>query len=471
MEINLKQIKRIHFVGMKGVAMAALAIYCKERGMKVGGSDVFEEFPTDRQLKQSGIKVLEGFEVGHLSTKPPPNLVIYTGAHGGKDNVEVGEAMKLGIPVLPHGQALGLCMNGKRQVSIAGSHGKTTTAAMIATVLAVEGCNPSYAVGCGEILGVGPAGHFGRGDFFVAEADEYVTDPGHDPTPRFLWQKPEVLVVTNIDYDHPDAFASLAAVQEAFVSLQRQQTGQKLTVVNIDDQASMPLLAGENVATVGFSPRAQYRLTHVGFGEERTFFSLEQKGMLIGEFSLKVAGRHNALNAAQAAVACYNLGLPWEEIRQGFLAFCGTKRRFEKVGEVGGALIYDDYAHHPQEITATLSAAREWYPQRRLIAVFQPHTYSRTKALLSRFARSFKDADVVILTDIYASAREQDTLGITGATLLEAVAKHHRNVLYGNDCMGVRQLIKKQTKAGDIVLFMGAGDIYRWSYTIVKRDT
>src|SRR3990167_9235549 len=187
----MDKIKRIYFVGIKGVAMAALAIWAKEAGKIAAGSDVGDEFPTDEELKKAGIALHEGFEKKDLAAFQP-DLVIYTGAHGGRDNLQVQEAIKLGIPVLPHGKALGMVMEGKRQISVAGSHGKTTTSAIIATILTEAGLDPSYAIGCGSIRGLGAAGHAGKGDWFVAEADEYVTDPGHDARSRFLWQKPEV---------------------------------------------------------------------------------------------------------------------------------------------------------------------------------------------------------------------------------------------------------------------------------------
>ncbi|MCX6792289.1 MAG: UDP-N-acetylmuramate--L-alanine ligase, partial [Candidatus Gottesmanbacteria bacterium] len=427
MNIDFKKIKRVHFVGIKGVAMAALAVWAKEAGYRVTGSDTSEEFPTDEVFGLAKISVL-GFDSKNI-TNIHPDLVIYTGAHGGRDNDEVVEATALGMPTLPHGKALGLVMDGKKQVSVAGSHGKTTTTAMIATILTVAGLDPSYAIGCGEIRGLGLPGHKGKKDIFVAEADEYVTDPNHDTTPRFLWQHPDILVVTNVDFDHPDVYDSLADVQDAFIKLQRQS---KLIIVNADDPASKVLM-NKTVISYGFSPKAEFRVTNVRFGEERTFFALDQNGMKLLEFTLKVPGKHNALNAAAAAIACKNLGVSWERIKEGLAKFGGTKRRFERIGVIGGTTVIDDYAHHPKEIMATLAAAREWYPHKRIITVFQPHTYSRTKALMSEFSHAFTNAHRVILTDIYSSARETDTLGISGKTLVEETAKHHIDVLYAPD--------------------------------------
>lgn len=470
MELLPDKIRKIHFVGIKGVAMTALALWAAEAGFKVTGSDTNEEFPTNALLTRAKIKVFPGFTEANVREMPLAGLVIYTGAHDGRDNPEVVAATHLGIPVMAQGEALGLVMATKRQISVAGSHGKTTTTAMIATILSSAGLDPSYAIGCGEIFGLGGSGHFGSGKWFVAEADEYVTDPGHDLTPRFLWQKPEVLVVTNIDWDHPDVYASLSTVQEAFIKLLQQQTGIKLTLVNADDSASNSLLkeTSSSIIAYGFSPAADLQITHLGFGQERTFFTLKQQGMVVGEFTLKVAGRHNALNATAAASACRGIGLSWEQISKGLLAFAGTKRRFEKVGCKAGVVVYDDYAHHPREIEATLAAARNWYPRQKIIAVFQPHTYSRTKALLGDFAKAFTAADIAITTDIYPSARETDNLGIGGETLANEVVKYHTRAYYAPSQLKVLELLRQKVTSSSVIILMGAGNIYTWGKKVLE---
>ena len=461
-----RKLKLIHFVGVKGVAMAALAIYFKEKGVHVTGCDVAEEFPTDEELKKAGIRPEVGFEQ-RFNGRNMPDAVIYTGAHAGRDNPVVAAALDLGIPAFPHGQALGMVMEGSRQIVVAGSHGKTTTSAMIASILTHAGRMPSYAVGAGGITGLGAAGHFGNGEWFVAEGDEYVTDRGHDDTPRFLWMKPEILAVTNIDFDHPDVYPNLLSVQQAFKTLQNQQPDGGLIVVNIDDNPSQMLLTGNNVISYGFSPRARVRIIHVGIGQERMFFTLECEGLSLGEFMLRVPGRHNVLNAASAVVVAQAAGVPIEKIAGGLASFMGTKRRFEKFAEKGGVSYYDDYAHHPHEIEATLAGAKQWFTGRRIVAVFQPHTYTRTKALLGEFSRAFTNASEVILTDIYASAREHDTLGISGKTLVEETAKHHANVFYAPDSKAVSRLLVDHTKEGDVVICMGAGDMYSWEKEII----
>lgn len=460
-------IQRVHFVGIKGVAMCALAVVAREKGLAVSGSDVAEVFPTDAILASIGIQVTTGFSADHISQVLSPDLVIYTGAHGGRNNEEVIAARAAGIPVLAQGVALGKAMEGKRQISVAGSHGKTTTSAMIAAVFLAAGRDPSYAIGCGEIVGVGNPGHNGSGDVFIAEADEYSTEPGVDTTPRFLWQHPEVFVVTNIDFDHPDAYTSLDEVKKAFVALSGQMQGKKVLVVNADDPHSdiFSSFAGELV-TYGKGANATLTIktieSHAGTTQV-TFIENGAEHIV----TLKVPGAHNAYNAAAAALAARAMDISWDHITHGLALFGGSKRRFEYKGEYKGARVYDDYAHHPKELAATIEAVRSWFPVNRIIVIFQPHTYSRTKSLLPAFASSFGHADTVILTDIYASARESDTLGITGRTLADETAKKHTHVIFAPRYDDVCKELSGYVDTGDIVLFMGAGDIYGWSSALV----
>jgi len=278
------------------------------------------------------------------------------------------------------------------------------------------------------------------------------------------------LVVTNIDYDHPDVYGALEDVVAAFEKLALKQKGMRIRVLSEDDAASRSLKKNADaLLTFGFSPNAMVRVGHVGVGEGRTFFTLTLRGVAVGEFALKVPGRHNVANAAAAAAACFALGVSWEEIRLGLLAFGGTKRRFEKIGEAGGVLVFDDYAHHPKEIEATLAAARLWYPKRRIVTIFQPHTYSRTRALLADFGKAFSQSDVVICCDIYSSAREKDTKGITGETLAQEITKHHKAVTFASDYEELEAHALSQVAPGDILIGMGAGNIYSWIRDIAKR--
>ncbi len=469
MEIDLRTVKKIHFVGIKGVAMTALAILAKERGFAVSGSDVADLFPTDETILKAGIVVRTGFSPENIE-KEQPDLVIYTGAHNGKENAEVQFALQKGIQVLPHGKALGLFMAGKRQISVAGSHGKTTTAAMITTILAAAGKDPSYAIGCGEIFGLGPPGHAGNGEFFVAEADEYATDPTSDLMPRFLWQHPEIMVVTNIDFDHPDVYGTLADVQNAFLKFQSNLVGKKITVVNADDLPSSILAQSTNpIISFGRVPKGNVEISSIHFETGETRFTLIKKRLKRIDCVLHVPGSHNVTNAAAAATCCFALGIDFETIRDGLARFAGTKRRFEYMGKKLGMEFIDDYAHHPAEINATIAAARVWFPKRRLITIFQPHTYSRTKALLADFAKAFLGTDIAVITDIYASAREHDHLNLTPDALFAETKKYHDHAVWAQSKDAVKRFLLDNGKEGDVVIFMGAGDIFSWGKEIVKE--
>lgn len=460
----------VYFVGIKGVAMCALAIWYKENGWEVVGSDTSEEFPTDKMLSEIGIKPIDGFKKENIM-EVQPQLVIYTGAHGGKSNIEVETAEKLGIECLPHGRAMGRVACGKRVIAVAGSHGKTTTTAMIATILNAAGIDPSWMVGSGEIRGLGLSGHMGGGDWLVVEADEYVTDPNSDLTPRFLWLKPEILVVTNIDWDHPDVYPSMAEVKEVFKKLQNQLIGLRLSVINVDDPESECLIKTDNTSTYGFSERADARITGVKYMSGLTRF-LIKTGSEENEINLKVAGKHNVLNATAAALVCQRLGLSWDDIKKGLHQFGGTSRRFELLGErEGGIMVYDDYAHHPSEVVATLAGAREWYKDRRIVVVFQPHTYTRTRALINEFAGAFSEADIVILSDIYASARETEKDKGLMQNLLKTTQLAHINANYLANYIEVKEFLEAQMKPRDVIIFMGAGDIYGWGRKFATENS
>lgn len=459
--INLDTITHIHFTGIKGVAMTALAIIAKQKGKSVSGSDIQEVFPTDETLAKENIAINHGFKPENIPVDT--DLLIYTGAHQGRNNPEVKFAIAKGIPILPQGRALGLFMAGKRQISVAGSHGKTTTSALVATILESAGYKPSFAVGCGAISHLKTNGRWGSGEYFIAEADEYVTDPVADPTPRFLWQKPEILIITNIDFDHPDVYKDLQAVQAAFVKLIQKMSDHGVVILNADDEPSRMLLPHitHNVVTFGTHPDCTYRITNIDSQTEETRFMLENKSGS-QTYILTTPGRHNVFNAAAAIIAATHINMSSVQIQKGLSDFVGTKRRFELIAQKNGKLLFDDYAHHPHEISATLQALKQRYPKKRLVIVFQPHTYSRTQALFAEFAVCFKQADEVIITDIYASAREAKQGMVTGELLAAEIRKNQSHVSYCPDRTSVLKYMSTQTHDNDVIMTMGAGDIFTW---------
>ncbi len=451
----MKKYKRIFFTGIKGVGMASLAVIAKERGVAVVGSDVEEEFPTDRELHKSGICVLPGFSSSHIENFQP-DLVVYTGAHGGADNPQVLFAKKNGIPVMAHGKALGMFMDGYRQVSVAGCHGKTTTASMLASVLKLAGKDPTYAIGAPYINGLGFAGHSGAGNIFVAEADEYVTDPAHDRTPRFLWQKPEVLIVTNIDYDHPDVYKTFDELKAAYIKAAQNVAPRGRIIFSSDDPQSDILSGLPQSMSVGFQKNSAYVI------QEDNVIS---RGGMKYRLDIQVPGIHNMKNAAMAAAACEYFGISGDVIERGLAQFAGAGRRFEILYDTGDSVVIDDYAHHPAEIQATLSAAKERYPGKRIIAVFQPHTVSRTKSLLAQFATSFISADEVYILPIFTSAREISDPTFSSHDVVRRIRAVQKNVYY----VTASEIAKKSTSTHSVFVFMGAGDIYRSAHEFVKN--
>lgn len=459
--------KRIHFVGIKGTNMTPLALIAKAAGYEVTGSDIDQEFITDAALRKAGIVAFKGFAAEHIEKA---DFVITTGAHGGYDNIEVKTAKLQKIPVMSAGEATGVFMKGEILdrsfvgISVAGTHGKTTTTAMIATVLNENSLDPSYIIGTGDIKSLGTPGHLGKGRYFVAEADEYATEPVHDKRARFLWQHPIFAVITNIEHDHPDIYPTLDSVRETFLKFANNLPDKGVLIACGDDPEVRKLLKeyGKKAITYGFGAGNDYILDRVHISGDQTFFQVTSHGMALGEFGIRVAGEHNALNALAALIVSFELGLAVDKIKKGLLAFQGSKRRLEYIGELEtGAKAYDDYAHHPTEIKKTLGALRKQYPGKKLICFFQPHTYSRTKQLFEEFIRAFESVDRVAVIDIYASLREQPDPAVNSKQLAVGISKHHKEVLYLAMLDDVVQYINENKFRSDTVLItMGAGDIY-----------
>ncbi len=458
--------KNVHFVGIKGVGMAPLAIIAKEAGFKVTGCDIDEEFITDEPLSNAGIDVKTEFSKSHIEDA---SLVITTGAHGGFDNEEVLSAKEKGITIWTQGQAVGEFMKGEifnrafEGVSVAGSHGKTTTTAIIATILKASRLDPSFLVGTGTIKSLGSMGHFGKGKFFIAEADEYATEPKYDKKPKFLWQSPQILVVTNIELDHPDMFGSVEELGSAFLKL--TENVKDCIVGCIDDPEFRKLKdsADKKIITYGFSKDADFALDRVSIEGEKMFFWISNKGTSLGEFVLNIVGEHNALNATAAVIVCLELGVSMQDIKQGLLQFIGTKRRFEFIKKLeSGALFYDDYAHHPTEIRKTLQAFKLSHPGKKILCIFQPHTYSRTKKLFEQFISSFGGVDELILLDIYSSLREAPDSSISSIMLKDRISSKGQSVLYFPNLQDVvKYVVQKDYDDKWIIVTMGAGNVYK----------
>lgn len=473
--MSLEEIKHIHFVGIKGVGMSGLAIIAAEMGKQVSGSDTEEKFVTQAALDKKEIRVWTKFDPQHIENilrnnnlAPHDILVVTTGAHKGFANPEVKTAKQKGLTIMSHGQALGFFMKEKTGIAVAGTHGKTTTTAMIAHILAGARMDPSYAAGTGWINSLGLPAHWGTGRYFVAEADEYVTDPVSDLTPRFLWQTPKIAVLTNIEYDHPDVFPDTASLQDAFLKFASNVPQDGVIIVGLDSFLLEKILKKVNnrLITYGFSPRADYRVTDysvetLGTTVQGCAFKINHENKTICEVKMGLSGQQNAANGLAAILTAVEAGVPWQYVCKSLLGFNGTGRRFESVGKIGGSLLYDDYAHHPTEIKATLKMIQEIYPEMPIICVFQPHTFSRTKALFNEFASSFEKADKVVLTDIFASAREQEDPEVNSARLAAELKKKHSDVVYCPNLSDVIEYLRPKVGDKQIIITMGAGDIYK----------
>jgi UDP-N-acetylmuramate--alanine ligase len=445
----MNKVKSIYFIGIKGVGMTPLAIIAKEAGIAVSGSDIADEFITDVVLKKAGIVPILGFVKNNVRNV---DLVIVTGAHGGFDNTEAQEAKRKKIKVITQGEAVGIFMNGDifgRKfigISVTGTHGKTTTSAMIATLLKANNLDPSYLIGTADALSLGAPGHYGKGKYFVAEADEYMTEPTFDKTIKHLWQHPKIAVITNIEFDHPDAYKSLDDTREQFLKFANQLPIDGVLITCGDDSEVRKLLSE-------FKGR---KITY-GVGNNNDFVVSE----VLKDIKLSVFGDHNLLNATATYVVGLEIGLSKEQIKNGLTKFKGSKRRSEFVGTLSsGAKVYDDYAHHPTEIQKTLKAFREKFPNSKIVCIFQPHTYSRTKSLFEQFSKSFIDVDTVILTNIYASLREKPDRSVSMQALADKIGK---KAIFLPDFADVISYINDHQKEDIIFITMGAGDVYKIS--------
>lgn len=465
----MQKFKLFYFLGIKGVGMAPLAIIAREAKFMVYGSDVKMSFITQNSL--TGIEIFEGFHEENIDrilqlADEDSILMIVTAAHNGLENREAVYAKSKGIKTISQGQALGMFMDGEilgkaeqKGVSICGSHGKTTTTALLATVLTYAGFDPSYVVGTGEIFPLGNPGHFGLGEYFVSEADEYLSDVKHDRTPKFLFQKPKYIIANNIDFDHPDMYKDVNAIKSVFKDFFEQSNAK--IIANHDDYALMEVLSTVNqrVITYGKSEDSDFWLSNYKQSEEGSELLVVSQGKK-ESYRTRLFGEFNALNALAVVAFCKELGLDENKIKSGLLQFLGSKRRLENRGVMkNGTLLFDDYAHHPNEIKATLFALKARYPKKTLTCVFQPHTFTRTISLLNEFADSFSECDKLLLLPVFSSARENIPDKDISSMLYEAVKARNRPVIFMENQDSVVKYVEDNPQ--DLLLTMGAGDVYK----------
>jgi len=451
------RVRHVHFVGVGGIGMSGIAEILRSLDYDVSGSDLKSSDVTKR-LEGLGVRV----DVGHRAENVRGTDVVVISSAVRPDNPEVLEARALHIPVIARAEMLAELMRVKHGVAIAGSHGKTTTTSLVATVLRAAGLDPTVVVG-GKVNALGSNARLGQGDLLIAEADE--------SDGSFLRLTPTVAVVTNIDPEHLDHYGTFENLQEAFVSFVERIPFYGLGVLCLDHptvQSLLPRLQRRHV-TYGMSAQADYRAMHVSFEGLSTRFEAFRRHDRLGEFVVKMPGAHNVLNTLAAIAVADELEVPLDVVRNALESFGGVQRRFTIVGESSdGITTVDDYGHHPAEIEATLEAARRAY-DRRLVVAFQPHRYSRTASLRKEFARAFNRADVVLITEIYA-AGEEPIPGISGATLAESIRAHgHHDVTFVPTRAAVTDELEKIVRPGDLVICLGAGDINKSARELLDR--
>ncbi|HEX2206032.1 MAG TPA: UDP-N-acetylmuramate--L-alanine ligase [Longimicrobium sp.] len=448
----------VHFVGIGGAGMAPLAEMLLLTGGRVTGCDGHPGLAA-RLLAERGATVSEGHDPAHVADCV---AVVMTAAVP-DDHPEIAAARARGVPVLKRARALGAIVNHGTVVGIAGTHGKTTTTTLTTTVLASAGFDPTGFVGA-HVPAWGGNLRRGGDRLYVVEADEYDRS--------FHQLHPTIAVVTTLEADHLDIYGSLEAVEEAFRIFTASVPDHGMVAACADDPGAARLAAriGDpaRVLTYGTSAGSMLRAEDVRLTGEGARFTVRERGTALGEARLKAAGLHNVRNALAAVAVARRLGVEWGAVAEGLAAFTGVDRRFERLGEAGGVMFVDDYAHHPTEIEATLSAARAAHPDRRLVLVFQPHLYSRTRDFAREFARAVAAADVVFLTDVYA-AREKPIEGVTGTLIADPARALGADVRYVPDRADVVDAVAEALRPGDLCITMGAGNLDEAARDLLRR--
>jgi len=461
--------KTAYLIGIKGVGMAALAIFLKQDGWQVSGSDNANTYLTDETLRQVGIQYHEGFDKENLNDLKADYIII--SAAYGKDNPEVKEAYRLKLNTLYYSEMLGKISADKRLIAIAGVHGKTTTTALVSAMLESAKLDPSFIIGAAGIKNLRGAAQRGRGEYFVLEADEYRQSPASNNS-KFLDLNPEIAVITSIEFDHPDFFPTIDDVYQAFYRFACRVPRNGSIVLCLDYPKCQKIknsLVDRNFETYGFHPDAKWKIIDVK-EENQTVFSIECQNQIYGPFALKIPGQHNILNATVAFIIAKKLGIDDKIIEKVLADFSGVDRRFDEVGSAQGVQVIDDYAHHPTAIAKTLEAARAKFPDAKIWCIFQPHTYSRTKSLLKDFGKAFQAADNVIITDIYASEREKNG-NVGPQELVKEIEKNQKPpqlVRYFENPEAIKKYLLDFTKGPAVILTMGAGDIYKLGPELVR---
>jgi len=451
-----KKIQHIHFVGIGGIGMSGIAEVLLNLGYRVSGSDLKESHIT-RRLQNLGATICYGH---HKENIKNTNVVVISSAIR-EGNPEVQAAKERLIPVIPRAEMLAELMRMKYGIAVAGTHGKTTTTSLIATILGHGHLDPTVVIG-GRLNSIGSNAKLGQGEFLVAEADE--------SDGSFLKLSPTIAVITTIDLEHVDHYPSITAITEAFLQFVNKVPFYGLAVLCLDQknvQAILPEVR-KRFVTYGMTPQADFQADRTVFEGLYTAFDLVCRGHRLGRLRIRVPGFHNVYNALAAIATAFELDIGFTVVREALAEFSGIQRRFQIVGEVRDVLVIDDYAHHPAEIKATLETAKESW-NRRVVAVFQPHRYSRTRGLFDDFLTAFYQADILIITDIYG-AGENRIEGVEASRLYEGIRDHgHRDVTYIAQKEAIADHLMRIAQDNDLVITLGAGNIWQVAAEFVMK--
>jgi UDP-N-acetylmuramate--alanine ligase len=446
----------IHFVGIGGIGMSGIAELLLNLGYRVSGSDLKASDITERLKALGGV-----VQIGHAAAHIEGADVVVVSSAVRPDNPEVAAAQRHSVPVVPRAEMLAELMRLKYSVAVAGAHGKTTTTSIISAVLAAGGLDPTVVIG-GKLISVGTNAVLGRGDFIVAEADE--------SDGSFLRYSPAIAVVTNIDREHLDFYPDLAAIQQVFLQFIDRIPFYGLAVLCLDNEPIQDLIPQikKRTMTYGMSPQADFQIRNVRFEGRRTRFSVFRNRKKLGRFKLNLPGIHNVYNATASVAVAVELDIPMARVQSALQSLSGVQRRLEVKGEARGVVVVDDYGHHPTEIKMTLQAARECWPDRRMVVAFQPHRYTRTRALFDEFTRAFYQSDVLVVLPIYA-ASEDPIEGVSAAALSEGIKAHgHRHVVCVDGLPAAVARLHELLTPGDLLLTLGAGDVWKAGAEFLK---
>ncbi len=473
--MKLGNYKNVYMVGIKGVGMAMLAQFLQSQGFVVSGSDIKDVFPTDKTLLNAKIKFKNGFSLKNFPKKI--DLIIHSSAYNDQENIELKYFKDKNIPKISYAQALGYLFDDYFGISVCGSHGKTTVTSWLGYVLQYSGLSPNVLTGSYVQQFKGSA-LIGKSKYFIAESDEYQN--------KFQYFNPQAIVLNNIDYDHPDYFKDEKAYYKVFVDFIKKIPQNGFVVVNLENNLAFQASKNSAGKIIGYclgDVNKKFKGTKYKIYSAKNFklkssgqiFEVFENNKSLGEFKIKLFGRHNISNALAVIATSLKLGAKVDDVKKALWSFSGSARRFEVLGKFKGNIIIDDYAHHPVEVKACLEAVTQKYKNKKIITVFHPHTITRTKALINDFAESFTQSDKVYLLEIYTSAREKAG-GLSSLDLMEKIRQYNlkhkinQDLKYFKDMKAVEKELREIKGDNNVILLLGAGDVFRVGESLLKTQ-